>query len=123
LIGALNALTHCALSIDQPTETESLSHISLQLFRPIRSMFQCKTRACSPTRVLYYTIAAYKATCMIIHLCAQICQKISKFPFGLQQIKKRRVHPYTYFSSRLCFQIISLALKRLSQYPYKCLRT
>jgi len=50
---ALNALPHRACIV-QPTGAESLSHISLQPFRPIRSLLQCNTRACSPTRGIYF---------------------------------------------------------------------
>jgi len=53
-MGALDVYTHCTLGIVQPFEAESLSHKGLQLLRPICSMLQCNTRACSPTRGIYY---------------------------------------------------------------------
>jgi hypothetical protein len=53
-MGALDAYTHCTLGIVQPFEAEFLSHKGLQLFRPVCSMLQCNTRACSPTRGVYY---------------------------------------------------------------------
>ena len=52
--GALDAYTHCTLGIVQPFKAESLSHKGLQLFRPVCSLLQCNTRACSPTRGIYY---------------------------------------------------------------------
>ena len=54
LMDAPDAYTHCTLGIDQPVEAKSLSQTSLQPFRRVSSMLQCNTRACSPTRGLYY---------------------------------------------------------------------
>lgn len=53
LMDAPDAFTHCTLGIDQPFEAKSLMHTSLQLFRLIRSMLQCNTRACSSTQGIY----------------------------------------------------------------------
>jgi hypothetical protein len=53
-MGALDAYTHYTLGIDQPFEAQFLSHKGLQPFRPVCSVLQCNTRACSPTRGIYY---------------------------------------------------------------------
>ena len=54
LMDAPDVYTHCTLGIDQPFEAKSLVHTSLQPFRPVRSVLQCNTRACSPTRGIYH---------------------------------------------------------------------
>ena len=54
LMDALDTYTHCTLSIDQPFKAKSLAPTSLQPFRLVSSMLQCNTRACSPTRGIYY---------------------------------------------------------------------
>ena len=99
LMDALDAYTHCTLGIDQPSETESLAHTSLQLFWLVCSMFQCNTRACSPTRGRMYMdvggdivcrsleIPVNGSTCLFFDILVSIDPSFSNATFTIKPKK------------------------------------
>ena len=104
LMDAPDVHTHCTLGIDQPFEAKSLMQTSLQPFRPVCSMLQCNTRACSPTRGIYYVDIVEDILCrkqehyetfVPLSFLTCFCQKKSSFLGlainGIHRTRKRRL--------------------------------